>query len=356
MSDLSASLRRLIRTSGPIPLAQYMAEANAHYYSTRDPLGAGGDFTTAPEISQMFGELVGLWLADIWRRAGSPEPALYAELGPGRGTLAADALRTMTAFGLKPNVHFVEGSPALRAEQAKRVPGSTFHDDPTTLPADAPLLLVANEFFDALPVRQLVRTAKGWREVMVGLDGERFVPLAGDRPMGAAIPSAWQDAPEGTILETSPAAAAIMGELAERLASQGGAALVIDYGYREPSGSTTLQAVRTHAKADPFADPGTADLSAHVDLAALAEVARVRGARPLGHVSQSDFLQAMGIEARAAALAKAAPARAAEMAAAHHRLTAPGEMGSLFKVLAITAPHWPIGAACGEETNHPQTS
>jgi len=180
-----------------------MGESNAHYYATRDPLGApnaagGGDFVTAPEISQMFGELVGLWLADIWTRAGTPENAIYCELGPGRGTLAVDALRSMARFGFTPQVHFVEGSPTLRALQAKAVPGAQFHDDVSTLPEDSPLLLVANEFFDALPVRQLVRTDAGWRERMVGLDGEeRFVFVAGDQPMDSAVPANLADAQTG---------------------------------------------------------------------------------------------------------------------------------------------------------------
>jgi SAM-dependent MidA family methyltransferase len=161
MTSLADRLARLIGQSGPVSLAQYMAEANAHYYGTRDPLGRGGDFTTAPEISQIFGELIGLWLADIWARAGSPTAARYVELGPGRGTLAADALRAMRAAGLTPHVHFVETSAVLRAAQAERVPDAHWHEDAGTLPDDAPLLIVANEFFDALPVRQLVATETG---------------------------------------------------------------------------------------------------------------------------------------------------------------------------------------------------
>ena len=171
-----------------------MGESNAHYYAARDPLGGprevgGGDFITAPEISQMFGELVGLWLADIWTRAGSPEDAIYCELGPGRGTLAKDALRSMARFGCAPQVHFVEGSPALRALQAEAVPGALFHDDLSSVPEDGPLLLIANEFFDALPVRQLVRTEAGWRERMVGLgEDDAFVFVVSDQPMDSAVP------------------------------------------------------------------------------------------------------------------------------------------------------------------------
>jgi len=340
----AASLRRLIATSGPISLAQYMAESNAHYYATRDPLGAAGDFVTAPEISQMFGEMVGLWLADAWHRAGAPRPVHYVELGPGRGTLARDALRAMRSAGLDPAVHLVEASPALRARQAELVPAVIFHHDLASLPEDAPLLLVANEFFDALPVRQLVRTPAGWREVMVGLEGDALVPLAGARPMDAAIPALWRDAAEGTFVETSPAAAALMQELAGRLARQGGAALVIDYGHAAPRAGSTLQAVRAHEKVDAFAHPGEADLTAHVDFASLAEIARASGAIIAGTAAQGEWLRALGIDHRAAALTRAAPARAAEIEAARHRLVAPDQMGVLFKVLGLAAPAWPQGA------------
>ncbi len=348
-TKLASSLARLIRTTGPVSLAQYMAEANAHYYAHRDPLGADGDFTTAPEISQMFGELVGLWLTDIWRRAGAPEPVLYCELGPGRGTLAADGLRTMASFGLRPQVHLVEASPVLRACQAERAPGAVFHDDLASVPQTAPLLLIANEFFDALPIRQLISTGKCWREVLVGLEGERFVPLAGDRPMTAAVPAGSRHLPEGTIIETAPAAAAVMGELARRLADQGGAALVIDYGYWVSPGITTLQAVRGHAKADPFAEPGEADLSAHVDFAALAQIALSHGARHMGTISQGAFLTALGIDTRTAALVRAAPAGTASIEAARERLVAPTQMGELFKVIGLAAPSWPTGAGFDDE-------
>jgi NADH dehydrogenase [ubiquinone] 1 alpha subcomplex assembly factor 7 len=317
-----------------------MAESNARYYASRDPLGAAGDFVTAPEISQMFGEMIGAWCADLWTRAGSPADVAWVELGPGRGTLARDALRVMRRFGMVPAVHLVEGSPVLRGMQTKMLAGENpvWHDDLATLPDDVPLIVVANEFLDALPIRQLVRTDRGWRERMVGLDGDRFVPIAGDRPMDAAVP-AERDA--ATLIETCPAAAAVVQDISRRLASQGGAALLVDYGYTEPPGLSTLQAVRAHTKVDPFADPGSADLTALVDFTALAEVAQAQGARWLGTVGQGAWLASLGIGARAQALARAAPDRAAEIATALDRLTAPEQMGTLFKVMTLVAPDWP---------------
>jgi SAM-dependent MidA family methyltransferase len=327
-------LRRLIAAHGPVTVSQYMAEANAHYYASRDPLGAAGDFTTAPEISQMFGELIGLALADAWARAGRPG-AHYVELGPGRGTLAADALRAMAAAGLRPPVHLVETSPALRAAQAGRLPGAVWHDDLATLPADAPLLVVANEFFDALPVRQLVRTEQGWRELVVTWAEGRFHRLP-----GPARPAPF-DAPPGTIVETSPAAVAIARTLAHRLAAQGGLALLVDYGAEAGGTGDTLQAVSGHAFADPWSEPGERDLTAHVDFGALGQAAAAEGVSVLGPVGQGPWLRALGIDRRAAALAKAATHRAEEIEAARERLVAPDRMGTLFKVMAWVAPGWP---------------
>ena len=342
---LAAVFARLIAATGPISIAHYMAEANARYYGSRDPLGAAGDFVTAPEISQMFGELIGLWLADIWDRAGRPNDACYVELGPGRGTLARDALRAASQARLAPEVHFVETSPALRALQQAAHPGAVWHDDLSSLPADRPLLIVANEFLDALPVRQLVRTAGGWRERMVGMDAESALgPVAGTRPMDTAIPARFEHAGEGAIVETSPAAATVVQEIGGRLAAQGGAALFIDYGYVQPQLGSTLQAVRAHKKVNVFAEPGEADLTALVDFAALAEVAEHAGARWLGTSEQGHWLAALGIGARAARLARAAPHAAEAIEAATIRLTAPAEMGSLFKVMGLAAPGWPDGA------------
>ncbi|MBW8754064.1 MAG: SAM-dependent methyltransferase [Sphingomonadales bacterium] len=341
---LSAVFARLIARFGPISVMHYMGEANARYYAARDPLGAAGDFVTAPEISQMFGELIGLWLADIWSRAGRPEPVHYVELGPGRGTLARDALRAAGKAGLVPQVHFVEASPALRAVQARAVPQAQWHDDLAGVPSDAPILLVANEFLDALPVRQLVRAEGGWRERMVGYEDGRFLPVAGDRPMDAAVPQALRGAAPGTIIETCPGAATVVSEVAARLAAQSGAALFIDYGHAEFRTGSTLQAVRAHRKVDPFADPGEADLTALVDFATLAEMAQAKGARWLGTVEQGGWLRTLGIEARVAKLAGTAPHQAEAVEAAKERLIAPDQMGALFKVMGLAAPGWPEGA------------
>jgi NADH dehydrogenase [ubiquinone] 1 alpha subcomplex assembly factor 7 len=346
--DLAARFRRLIRNDGPITVARFMGESNAHYYASRDPLGAAGDFVTAPEISQMFGELAGLWLGDLWSRAGRPDGAFYAELGPGRGTLARDALRAMGRVGLAPSVHLVEGSPALRAVQAGVLPGSVLHSDSASLPAAGPILLLANEFLDALPIRQLVRTQTGWRERMVGLTGEDFAFVAGPSDVTAALASSHTDAPPGTIVETSPASAAIIGEVAGRIMRQGGAALFIDYGHLTPRTGSTLQAVRAHRRVDPLAQPGEADLTAHVDFSALAAIVERTGCR-INMTTQGEWLSALGIDVRAAALARAAPAQADSVAAARDRLVKPEEMGQLFKVMAITAPGWPVPAGFSPE-------
>lgn len=348
MTDLAARFGRLIDAFGPIPVARFMGESNAHYYATRDPLGSAGDFTTAPEISQMFGELVGLWLADVWTRAGRPTEAVYAELGPGRGTLAKDALRAMAGAGLRPEVHFVEGSPALREVQGEAVPTGQFHSDAAGLPNDRPLLLVANEFFDALPIRQLVRAEAGWRERMVGRNGDGFAFVGGPQPMDQVVPEVFKDAPVGTIVETNPGAAAVVEEIAGRLSRQGGAALFIDYGHLAPRTGSTLQAVRAHRKVDPLAHPGKADLTAHVDFAVLADIARKAGCR-VQTATQGGWARAMGIDLRAEALARAAPRRREEIVAARDRLVQADEMGDLFKVMAITAPGWPAGAGFSEQ-------
>ncbi len=340
---LGERLARAITLAGPIPLSQFMGSANAHYYATRDPLGARGDFTTAPEISQMFGELIGLWLADLWDRAGRPA-ARYVELGPGRGTLAADALRAMAKAGLTPPVDFIETSPTLRAAQAERVPSAQWHLGFTGIPEEGPLLIVANEFFDALPIRQLVATNDGWRERLVACQDTLFLPIAGDRSFDMIIPRDLLQAAPGSILETSPASVAVLRGLAQRLTAQGGAALIIDYGYEGPAIGDTLQAVRGHAYANPFDEPGEADLTAHVDFATLKEAAEAEGLTVHGPVTQGAFLKALGIEARTETLAKVAPDRAEALAVDRDRLINPEQMGDLFKVIALTAPGWPIPA------------
>jgi NADH dehydrogenase [ubiquinone] 1 alpha subcomplex assembly factor 7 len=343
---LPERLARAITLGGPIPVAQFMAAANAHYYATRDPLGATGDFVTAPEISQMFGELIGLWLADLWDRAGRPE-LHYVELGPGRGTLAKDALRAMAKAGLEPPVHFVETSPALRAAQAQAVPHAQWHDDVTSLPEDAPLLIVANEFFDALPVYQIVRRGEAWHERLVACQDTMFLPIAGKAVPDDIVPEALRDAAAGSIIESSPASVAIVRALAKRLAAQGGAALIIDYGYDGPAVGETLQAVKGHGFANPFDNPGDQDLTAHVDFATLAGMAELSGAAVHGPVAQGDFLGLLGIAERAAALARAHPDRGGDLAEAHRRLTHPSEMGALFRAMALIGKGWPAPAAMG---------
>lgn len=333
-------------------LAQYMAQVNTHYYATRDPLGAAGDFTTAPEISQMFGELIGLALADVWMRSGQTLSPHYVEFGPGRGTLAADALRAMERARLAPEVHLVETSPTLRERQQSLIPRARFHEDAESLPTDRPLLIVGNEFFDALPVQQAVKTAQGWRERMVALGEDRpFVPIAGERPVDARLPPALRDAPDGSIHESAPVGAAIMMALARRLMRQGGIALFIDYGYEGPALGDTLQAVRDHRFADPFADAGENDLTTHVDFTLLGNVARQEGLRVFGPTGQGAFLTRLGIAARARTLTTAAPDRAEEIETAHRRLVDADQMGVLFKVMAIVHPDWaaPEGFGASDE-------
>ena len=340
MSEAADRFARLIRQFGPISVAQYMGEGNALYYASRDPLGAAGDFVTAPEISQMFGEMIGLWCADLWHRAGRPDRIAYVELGPGRGTLAADALRAMASQSLRPEVHLVEASPVLRAEQAKRVPTARFHDSSDALPDETPLLLVANEFFDALPVRQLVRAEAGWRERMVGLEDGALAFVAGTTPMDEAVPSDLADAAQGTIIETSPSAAALWRDLCARAARQGGAMLAIDYGHLTPRTGSTLQAVRRHDKVGVFDAPGEADLTAHVDFAILADLAGQAGLT-VRTAEQGAWLNGLGMGQRAQILSKGSEASASAVAAAYHRLTHGEEMGTLFKVLSASAADWP---------------
>jgi NADH dehydrogenase [ubiquinone] 1 alpha subcomplex assembly factor 7 len=353
-TPLAELLARRIRLTGPLTIADFMAEALGHpalgYYRQGERLGAAGDFVTAPEISQMFGELIGLWLVDQWTRLGEPAPVRLVELGPGRGTLMADALR---AARLRPvflaalTLHLVESSRSLRAEQAARLgvpqPGGAapaWHESLAEVPADGPLLLVANEFFDALPVHQLVRQGGGWRERGVGLDAEGrlcFVLLPAG-PAAALLPPGAAGAPEGAVRELCPAGLALAASIARRIAATGGAALIVDYGHDGGFGDT-LQAVRGHRPVSPLDSPGEADLTAHVDFAALAAAARSAGAAVFGPVGQGALLLELGLEQRAATLAaRADPAQRAALAAARRRLCDPGEMGTLFKALAIAAP------------------
>jgi NADH dehydrogenase [ubiquinone] 1 alpha subcomplex assembly factor 7 len=319
MTPLERALRERIQAEGPISVEAYMEACNAYYYATRDPLGREGDFTTAPEISQMFGEMVGAALGDCWKRAGSPADAIYVELGPGRGTLATDALRVLRSAGFAGEVHFVETSPVLRSEQAQRVPEAVWHESIGDLPA-RPLLLVANEFFDALPVRQFVGAME--RKVSVAGGG-----LAFDR--------------DGEIVEQSPAREAAMSAVATCVAQCGGVALVIDYGHEKTAPGDTLQAVRGHTYVPTLADPGEQDLTAHVDFEALGRAAAEAGAAVMPVVTQGSWLQRLGIEARSSALANAHPERAGELEVALDRLCHEEQMGQLFKVMAVHSPDWP---------------
>jgi len=341
--SLKAIFQRLITNHGPISVSHFMGESNARYYVDRDPLGVTGDFITAPEISQMFGELIGLWMADMWIRSGREDPVHYVELGPGRGTLARDALRAAKRYGLEPKVHFVESSTALKDLQLATVPNAQWHHDLSTVPPYGPLLIVANEFLDALPVRQLVMTEQGWRELMIAVNGDRFVTVAGDQPMDSVLPEARRDAVPGTIIETCPGAAATMFEISGRLVEQGGAALLIDYGHDEPRTGSTLQAVSEHRKVDVLSMPGEADLTAQVDFAALAPIAQSRGCRWLGTVTQGHWLRQLGIEMRAESLSEFAPEHKAAIMSAKDRLIGEGQMGALFKVMGLAGPNWPDG-------------
>ena len=346
MSDASSEgtladrLARAITLAGPMPVSRFMAAANAEYYARQSALGAAGDFTTAPEISQMFGELIGAWMVDLWDRAGRPG-LHYVEVGPGRGTLAVDALRVMAKGGLTPSVHFVETSPRLRREQASCIPNAQWHDDVSTLPDDAPLVVVANEFFDALPVEQVVRAHEGWHRRVVACQDTLFLPIAGPKIPDTVVRESLRDAPVGSVIESSPTGVAVVRDIAKRLVKQGGACLIVDYGYDGPALGETLQAVRGHGFANPFDAPGEVDLSAHVDFAVLGAAAHVAGARAWGPSSQRDFLGCLGIASRAAALAKASPDRTDEIASAHQRLTGPEAMGTLFRAMAFTGSDWP---------------
>lgn len=333
METLEGLVKAHIRTHGPMDIATYMGMALGHprlgYYITRDPLGAAGDFTTAPEISQLFGEMIGLCLADAWLRAGGPTFHM-AELGPGRGTLMADLLRAtrhVPHFHERMDLHLVETSPALRAKQKDVLTGHEprWHDTVETLPADAPLLIVANEFFDALPIRQAVMTAVGWQERVVGLDGAENL-IFGTR----ALPLPLGPAPLGSIHEFSPVREHVTQALCARLAAQGGVLLAIDYGHdtSRPLGDT-LQAVYRHAPCHPLSHTGNADLTSHVDFAAMAHIARASGCRVQGSVTQKAFLETLGIGARLSAL------KAPQLDSGVQRLTDGKGMGGLFRAMAI---------------------
>jgi NADH dehydrogenase [ubiquinone] 1 alpha subcomplex assembly factor 7 len=353
MTPLEAEIRRMIAADGPLPLGQFMTLCLAHpvhgYYVTRDPLGAAGDFVTAPEISQMFGELIGLWAACVWRQMGAPARLRLVELGPGRGTLMADALRAanvVPAFRAALEIDLVETSPALRRRQQETLAGLevplAWHRELGEVP-DGPLIVIANEFFDALAIEQMVRAADGWHLRMVGISPDGRLVLALDpeplRRVDAIVPATLRGVPAGSIFEWRPDRVA--GDLAARLVRSGGAALVIDYGHQESAIGQTLQAVGRHAFADVLDAPGEVDLTAHVDFAALGRTAAQAGARVHGPLAQGEFLRRIGIEARTATLKAAAdPAQSAAIGAALVRLVGTGtdQMGALFKVVGLADP------------------
>ena len=332
-----------IAATGPMTVADYMTEALLHptlgYYTTRDPFGAAGDFTTAPEISQIFGEMLGLCLAQAWTAQGGG-PVALAELGPGRGTLMADILRVGRAvpgFAASVTVHLVEASPTLRAVQAETLKGHdpVWHDSADTLP-EGPTLLVANEFLDALPIRQFVRAETGWRERLVAVRDDALAFALG--PVVPVPELDHHDVPEGTLVERCPALPHVVSAIAERVA-RGGAAILVDYGHWRSRGDT-LQALRDHAPVPPLDAPGTADLTAHVDFEAVARAAAP--ARISAMTAQGVLLERLGITARAQALARRLDGAALDAhVAAHRRLTHPSEMGDLFRAIALV----PAGAA-----------
>lgn len=339
MTALGDLLIARIARTGPISLADYMADCLMHpqhgYYATRDPFGAAGDFTTAPEISQMFGELIGLALGQAWMDQGQPENIVLAELGPGRGTLMADVLRATKAipgFHNALSVHLVETSPTLRKVQAKLIPDATWHESISTLP-DAPLFLIANEFFDALPIRQFVRDGAEWRERMVGVsDGALSIGLSAPAPI-ALLEDRLKDTKDGDLVEHCPALPFIATAIGTKIETYGGCALIVDYGDWLSLGDT-LQALKSQEQTDPLKAPGEADLTAHVDFAAIA--ANAQPAKFSRLTTQGVFLERLGITQRAQLLASRLSDDAlASHIAAHRRLTHPAEMGELFKVISI---------------------
>jgi len=356
---LADHLRRRIADGGPLSVAEYMADALGHprlgYYMTGDPFGRGGDFITAPEISQMFGELMGLWCAVQWDAMGRPDPVHLVEMGPGRGTLMADALRAargVEGFVESLSISLVEISPALKSAQedtllaagtVRRARSLSWVSGLDDVP-EGPVLAIANEFLDALPVRQFVMTGDGWRERLVDVDetgaGFRFT-ASGAGPEPGVLPPGIGEAEEGAVAEVRPAASALARDMAGRLVRDLGAALFVDYGHARSAAGDTLQAVRGHAYADLLADPGEADLTAHVDFAEIKRVAQEAGAAVHGPVDQGRFLLELGIGARAEALRAAVPGHGSEIAADATRLTSAEGMGRLFKAMALTSPALP---------------
>ena len=346
--NVSASswLARRIAVDGPLTVAEFMTaclhDPQHGYYAARPALGAEGDFVTAPMVSQIFGELIGVWIAEVWRQLGAPRPFRLVELGPGDGTLMEDALRALRrapALLEAAELWLVEPSPPLRARQRQRLAaaGPRFARALGEVPEGAPLILVANEVLDCMPARQFLRTAQGWAERRIGLDAAGALAF-GLAPAPCGADAALPEAPAGTVVERSAAQAALGAEIGARVAKDGGAALLIDYGREGPGVGDTLQAVHRHAKVDVLSSAGEADLTVHVDFPAVAAAASSAGAAVSPILTQRAYLRAMGAEARASALAAARPDRAQAIARQLHRLIDPSQMGELFKVLAIHTP------------------
>ncbi len=352
-SPLESDLKKLIKSTGPMPVWRYMELCLTHpqhgYYVSRDPLGREGDFTTAPEVSQMFGELLGLWAASVWKAIGSPSVLRLIELGPGRGTMMSDALRALRV--LPPlyqslSVHLVEINPVLRDKQKATLTGVrnvAWHDRLDDVP-DGPSVIFANEYFDVLPVHQMVKCETGWHERVVEIDddGELAFGVAAEPTphFEVLLPLPVRAAPTGAVFEWRPDAEIM--KIATRLRDQDGAALIIDYGHLRSDTGDTFQAIARHSFADPLKDPGQADMTAHVDFEVLARAAEDIGARVHGPVQQGEFLKRLGIETRALSLmAKTTPEISEDISGALRRLTDTGRggMGSMFKVLAISEPN-----------------
>lgn len=336
-----------IRTNGPISVATYMGLCLTHptrgYYQGADPFGAAGDFITAPEISQMFGELIGFHLVNLWQQMGEPKAFTLLELGPGRGTLMADILRVACrAPGFRDalRLRLFETSPVLMAAQREKleVYEPKYLQDFENF-EDGPILVVANEFFDALPIRQFIRKPDGWHERLVGhIDGKRAFGLSPTPIPPQSLPEALADAGPDSLYEVCFAGAELLSRLAKALAKQGGSLLALDYGYAATRTGETLQGVRRHAYADVLEAPGETDLSAHVDFGTLAQMARQAGLAAAPLATQGEFLTRMGIDERTKALARANPASAADIEAAHDRLVGPEQMGTLFKAFCAHSP------------------
>ncbi|MEH6630084.1 MAG: SAM-dependent methyltransferase [Halopseudomonas aestusnigri] len=355
-------LAKRIKLEGAITIADFMADvltAPKHgYYMSGEPFGAAGDFITAPEVSQMFGELIGVWCADTWYNMGGPTELNLVELGPGRGTLMADILR---AAGMVPGflqtlqVHLVEVSPNLKKKQKQALAGFniTWHQDLTSLP-EGPTLFIANEFFDALPIKQFERSPDGWCERLITLneDGKEliFTLSPPSKAIESLIPKNLCSAAEGAVVELSPIASTITDMISRHILDHGGAALFIDYGRDIPTATPSLQAIKSHKKHPVLKEPGTADISALVDFPTLVTTALNTGIAAHGPITQRDFLHSLGIEQRAEMLRKTGTdEQVVDITSAEHRLTDPNEMGTLFKVLALTHPDHPTPAAFPEQ-------